>query len=207
MPTRRNSNRVPQHDYSTPGHYFVTILTNNRDEILGIIKDDRIILNKCGEIVNACILNISTKYPNVELDLFVIMPNHVHAIINIVGAIHESPDNKSSINNISKYNDKIKHIDNSIRAIHELPLQYNRRIMTLSKIIGYLKMQTAKQINILKNTPEKPLWQRNYYDHVIRNDKSLNRIREYIINNPATWDNDIENPNRIGNIKSELINI
>ncbi len=117
-------------------------------------------------------------------------------ITNIVGAIHESPDNKSSVYEQSKYNAKTKYIEICKRAIHELPLQNKRRKMMLSKIIGHVKMQSAKQINILCDTPAKPIWQRNYYDHIIRNDRSLNRIREYIINNPVNWQFDIENSDR-----------
>jgi REP element-mobilizing transposase RayT len=174
--------------------------------IFGNIENGRMVLNEYGNIVNTWLCDIPIKYPNTKLDSFVIMPNHIHTIINIVGAIHESPDKKheSYNNKLTKYNNA-QHNDNCNRAIHELPLQYKRRKMVLSKIIGYIKMQSAKQINILRGYPAKPVWQRNFYDHIIRNDKSLNNTREYICTNPATWDKDIENPDRIGNIEPQEI--
>ncbi|MCX7984388.1 MAG: hypothetical protein N3A63_05755, partial [Bacteroidetes bacterium] len=109
--------------------------------------------------------------PNVTLDEFVIMPNHIHGVIII---------NENDI----------------VGAIHELPLQdiKQRRLMTLPKIIGRFKMNVGKHINQLRNTPGIPVWQRNYYEHIIRNEKELNTIREYIINNPLQWEIDSENP-------------
>ena len=151
LSTRRNTNRIPQHNYSIPGQYFVTICTNNRECIFGDIKENEMFLNQCGEIVNDLWLKIPKHFENIELDTYVIMPNHMHCIINIpniVGAIHESPDNECKLsdnkykipdNKIQKYNKIINHTDNSIRAIRELPLQNNRRNMGLSKIIGYIK--------------------------------------------------------------------
>ena len=77
---------------------------------------------------------------------------------------------------------------------HELPLRKQRRQMLIPRVIGRFKMTTAKQINLMKQTPEILVWQRNYYEHVIRNEKSLLEIREYISNNPKQWDLDKENP-------------
>ncbi|MCM8782689.1 MAG: transposase, partial [Candidatus Omnitrophica bacterium] len=84
-------------------------------------------------------------------------------------------------------------------AIHELPLQnqYQRRKMLIPKIIGRFKMNSAKQINQLRHTPGIHVWQRNYYERMIRNEDELNKIREYIINNPLKWELDIENPQKI----------
>jgi hypothetical protein len=75
----------------------------------------------------------------------------------------------------------------------------------LGRVVAFFKYQTTKRINKSQNTPGKRIWQRGYHDHIIRNDKSLNKIREYIINNPKTWGNDIENHHRVGNMESELI--
>jgi len=173
--TKRTNNRLTGYDYSQVGHYYVTICTKNRQKLFGMVQDSRMIMNDCGNTVNACLQNIPKKYTDLQLDTHIIMPNHVHCIINIknnVGAVHEPPDNK--------------------RTIHELSLQ-DRRKMMLPKIIGYVKMRSAKQINILCDTPDRPLWQRSFYDHIIRNEISLHKIREYIINNPLTWQFDIEN--------------
>jgi len=89
--------------------------------------------------------------------------------------------------------------DSIVGAIHELPLRNTRRKMLLPRIIGYFKMNTSKQINQIRKTPGIPVWQRNYYDHIIRNQDELNRIREYIINNPLQWEYDRENTHRIPN--------
>ena len=120
-------------------------------------------------------MEIPVNYPNVTLDKFVIMPNHVHGIIMILGN------------------------DESVGAIHESPLRntpLQRRKMTLRKIMGRFKMNTAKYINKLRNSPGVSVWQRNYWEHVIRDDNDLNRIREYIVNNPLQWEMDDENPNK-----------
>ena len=97
------------------------------------------------------------------------MPNHIHGIIiitkSVVGAIHESP-------------------------LHEMPLRDKRRQMMLSKIIGQFKMNSAKQINLSKNISGTPVWQRNYYERIIRDDDELNRVRGYIKNNPVNWKQD-----------------
>jgi REP element-mobilizing transposase RayT len=95
------------------------------------------------------------------------MPNHIHGIIFIVGAIHELPLQQN-----------------------EFPQLIQRRKMLLPKIIGRFKMNAAKQINQIRQTPGIPVWQCNYYEHIIRNDNELNKIREYIINNPLTWQTD-----------------
>jgi putative transposase len=92
-----------------------------------------------------------------------------------------------------------------VEAFHESPLpktMHQRRKMKLSKIIGRVKITSAKEINILQRTPGIPVWQRNYYEHIIRNEKELNNIRGYIINNPIKWATDDENPR-----SSELLSI
>ena len=99
----------------------------------------------------------------------VIMPNHLHGII----IINETP----------------------VGAIHELPLQ--RRNMLLPKIIGYLKMNTAKRINQLRDNSGTPVWQRNYYERVIRNDHELQSVRQYIDDNPIKWAEDENHPSHL----------
>jgi len=110
---------------------------------------------------------LAIRFPEIELDEFVIMPNHIHGIIFIPAK--------------------------NVGAIHESPLQ-SRRAMLLSKAIGYFKMNTAKRINQILNRTGQSFWQRSYYDHIIRNESELNRIREYIQNNPLKWQLDRENP-------------
>ncbi|MBI4834333.1 MAG: transposase [Planctomycetes bacterium] len=171
---QRKLMRLKHYDYSQAGGYFVTICAQNRQMIL---EPDEI-----QKVIQQYWDKLPEKYAEVEADQFIIMPNHIHGILFIVGAVHEPP----------KYN----------KAIHELPLQ-QRRQMVLPKIIGYFKMNTAKHINRIRNTPGFPLWQRNYYEHIIRNENELTRIREYIINNPLKWHFDRENPERVSNKQYE----
>ena len=124
--TRRANNRLIGYDYSQTGYYYVTICTKNRQKLFGMVQDGCMIMNDCGSIVSVCLQNIPKKYTDLQLDVHVIMPNHVHCIINIksdVGAVHEPP-----VHN---------------RTIRELSLQ-DRRKMILPKIIGCVKMQSAK---------------------------------------------------------------
>ena len=136
-------------------------------------------LNEAGKIIQSVWEGLPHSYEGLELDAFIIMPNHVHGVILIsaqVGAIHESP--LSSIGKPPAIVDRVS----------------DRRRMLLAKLVGRFKMVTAKQINALRGSSGQTLWQRNYYEHVIRDDRSLNRIRQYIADNPAQWEFDLENP-------------
>jgi putative transposase len=164
----RKSIRLKRYDYSENGAYFITICIQHRECLFGEIVAGEMRLNGAGMLAQKWWLELKNKYPHIELDEYVIMPNHFHGIITIqnetaVGAIHESPL-RSDIS--------------------------TRRKMTLSKIVGYFKMNSAKYINQLLNTKEQKLWQRNYYEHIIRNEQSLTQIQEYIINNPSNWEQD-----------------
>ena len=128
-------------------------------------------LNKCGEIVNECSQAIAKHFENTAVDEFIVMPNHIHGIMVIldVGARH---------------------------AVPACSAQRFGRPMTgsLSTIVRSFKSATTNRINDLRKTPGGLVWQRNYYEHVIRNEQSLQRIREYIAGNPARWGVDRENP-------------
>jgi len=168
----RRSIRLRDFDYSSSGAYFISICTFGRECLFGEIVDGKMSVGDAGRIVESEWRRLSDRFPSVELDAFVVMPNHVHAII-VVNA--------------------------SVGAIHELPLQDRnaRRNVVLPKAIGYFKMNAAKQINTLRETPGVPVWQRNYHERIIRNEGELNGIREYIANNPLAWYDDEENPKGI----------
>jgi putative transposase len=157
---------------STPGEYFVTICTYERKCIFGNIVDESVHLSSAGEIIKRYWEEIPKYFDNLEMGEFVIMPNHLHGIIVItepVGAIHESP----------------------LQTIRQ------KRTMTLSKIIGRFKMTSSKEINLVRQTPGQPVWQRGYYEHIIRNEKDLQNIRDYILNNPLQWSFDNDHPENI----------
>jgi len=104
----------------------------------------------------------------IELDAFVVMPNHVHAIVVIA--------------------------DGTERATGRSPLQAGPAKRSLGAFVGGFKSAVTKGVNQIRQTPGVAVWQRNYFEHVIRNESALNRIREYILNNPAHWEFDRENP-------------
>ena len=171
---RIESTRLPEYDYSRGGYYFVTICTHKRENVFGRIENGVMKLNEAGKIIEKWIVKLNEHFPNVTNDYYCIMPNHIHIIIIINETVHY---NKNGI----------------VETIHELSLRekiQHRRQMLLPKIIGYLKMNTSKQINIIRNTPGNPIWQPNYYEHIIRNDKSIYEIRKYIQNNPLEWEDD-----------------
>ena len=175
----RKSIRLKNYNYSNIGSYFITVCAYNHECLFGDIEDGRMQLNNCGRIIESEWLRSSEIRKEIELDIYQTMPNHLHGIIIIT----ECPNNH-------------------VGAIHELPLQNNDRIarrkMLIPKIIGRFKMNSSKQINVLRKSAGVPVWKRNYYDHIIRNENELNQIREYIINNPLKWEFDEDNPkNRV----------
>lgn len=160
--------RLRNYDYSTAGAYFVTICTQERECLFGDIVDGGMKLNEFGQIVQSIWHDLPARFPDIQLGEFIVMPNHVHGIIII---IHRN--------------------NNPVGAIHELTLRHNeRRQMLLPNIIGYFKMNTAKRINQLRDLRGMPVWQRNYYDRVIRNDQEFNQTRQYIIDNAKNWEKD-----------------
>ena len=167
----RQSIRLRGYDYSRVGAYYITICVRNRQCLFGDVIDRHMQLNQAGLIIRSVWDNLPRLYDGIDLDAFIVKPNHVHGIVVInqpVGVIQESPT-------------------------YAEPVAQRRR-MLLSKIVGRLKMVSAKQINALRGSSGQPLWQRNYYEHVIRDEGSLKRIRQYFADNPAQWEFDHENP-------------
>ena len=174
----RRSIRLRDYDYSQPGAYFITICTLDLECLFGDVVDGRVELNGLGEIAQRCWYEIPDHFLNVKQDEFIVMPNHVHGLIMIVGATNASP----------------------LRPILD-NVQQPRRITpggvksgSLGAIIGSYKSAVTRQINTTHNTPGAKLWQRNYNEHIIRSEDELNRIRRYISQNPAKWEFDRDNP-------------
>lgn len=202
---RIESNRWRCWDYSALAQYFLTICIQDREHILGKIADDKMILSPAGKIVQSEIENIPTYHPRIILDEWVVMPNHVHLIVELkgydydngndnVGKIHEFSLPQSKPNSQSPSATPSRHwwqIPNYIPNADDIK-QYRkfRRKMLIPKIMGKLKMITSKQINFLNNTSGHRNWQPNYHDYIIRNQKSYYNIKNYIINNPRKWEND-----------------
>lgn len=180
----RRSIRLKGYDYSQPGAYFVTVCTQNRDCVFGHIKNDKMILNRFGRIVHEKWYNIPRHFPQTQSDVFGVMPNHIHGILFIidVGAKHSEDDMQK---------------EERIQPENASPLRYPPRGTkpgSLSAIMQNYLSVTTRKINQIRYTSGTKLWQRNYYEHIIRNEEELNQIREYIINNPLKWDLDRNNP-------------
>ncbi len=170
---KRKANRLKDYHYSQAGCYFVTICTKDKVNHFGSIRNDKMILNNIGKIAYNNWQNIKNHFDNVELDVFVIMPNHIHGIVNII-----EPDYR--INPIED-----AHMRPNIKTLQ------SRTKMALSKIIQQYKSSVTRDVNArYKNYFG---WQRSFYEHIIRNDKSFYNIQEYIYYNPMKWAIDIEN--------------
>ncbi len=177
---QRRSIRLKGFDYSQQGVYFVTICTQDREYVFGEIVKEKMRLNRTGEIVETVWRELLTHYQGVQTDEFVIMPNHIHGIIWLcdVGAGFPRPMSENG---------------NHEQGAETAPLQR----YSLGQIVAYFKYQSTKQINHLRNVPGQGVWQRNYYERVIRNGDELFQIRQYIQENPLKWDLDPENPRRV----------
>ncbi|NOX38685.1 MAG: hypothetical protein GXO78_14235 [Calditrichaeota bacterium] len=176
----RRSIRLKGYDYSQPGAYFITICTHDRQWLFGHIVNGKMKLNALGKIAHQCWLAIPDHFPRTRLDEFVIMPNHVHGIIWIV----DDPNRENVV---------VKNVG----AKNVSPLRPRGTSRTIGSIVRGFKIGVTKWAR--QHTNVYHVWQRNYYEHIIRNDNELNRIREYIINNPLIWARDNENftPNGI----------
>lgn len=174
----RRSIRLKGYDYSRAGAYFVTVCTQNLVCLLGDVVDGKMMLNDAGRMVEQWYIELENKYPDIKCDKFVCMPNHTHFIVINVGAdLRVRPD-------------AVEH-----------PSKGEHKSSPLRNVVQWFKtMTTNTYIRGVKQHGWPPfagkLWQRNYYEHIVRNDDELNRIREYIINNPMQWGFDRENPDR-----------
>ena len=208
----RRSIRLKGYDYSRAGAYFVTICTHNRECLFGEIapvgatgrspqqstdrspqqSTDRsprqtrpgandihpeMILNEYGAIVQNEWIKTAEIRDEIELDEFVVMPNHFHGIVLIIGRRGDRP------------------VAPTINRPVDPTTTPGPQPKSIGSLIAGFKSAATKRVNEMRNTPGAKLWQRNYYEHIIRNENELHRIREYIRNNPMKWTVDRENPN------------
>ena len=198
---KRRSIRLKGYDYSREGLYFITICCQNRAHYFGEIINGEMQLNEIGEIAQKCWRDIPNHFKNVLLHTFVVMPNHIHGIIEIVtlvGANQHLPYNKGDkyfapTNQHSPHNNGDKyfaptnqHLPDDNRAKDISPLRGTSN--TIGSIVRGFKIGVTKWVR--SNTNIHQIWQRNYYEHIIRNEASYFKIHEYIENNPAKWNED-----------------
>lgn len=188
----RRSIRLPSHDYTASGLYFITICTHDRECLFGEIADGEMQLNSNGEIVVQEWLKSPSIRTEIILDAWVVMPNHFHGIVsinpipqpnNIIPIDHAKPDTVGVNGRSPSPQISSKNINLSPKS--------------LSSFVAGFKSSVTKQINLLRETPRIPVWQRNYYEHIIRNHQALLNIRHYIENNPLNWVSDQLHPDNL----------
>ncbi len=187
MDKYQNKYRIPSArwqdwDYAWDGVYFITICTKNREHYFGEIVDDKMVLSNTGTIADILWYEIKNHAKNIELDEFVVMPNHIHGILILRGNDRDNGDN-----------------GNNVETRHALSLQHgndlspgqkrfqNQGKNTISSIVGSYKSAVSKHCNRLGIDFT---WQPRFHDHIIRDDKSYLQIQDYIHNNPQNWDKD-----------------
>ncbi|MHB8991420.1 MAG: transposase [Chloroflexota bacterium] len=172
----RRSLRWKGYDYTQPGAYFVTICVQGHQPMFSQVVNGEVQLNEYGQVVAECWRELPRHNPDVELDEFVVMPNHLHGVVLIRAG------------------------EAIAAAAIASPLQRQRPHGTdpgsLGAIIQSFKSVSTRKLNELRGIRGAPVWQRDYYDHVIRNDASLHEIREYIASNPLRWELDELQPHR-----------
>jgi len=167
----RRSVRLKGFNYAQPGAYFVTICTWERELLFENTAYKAVIHDEW--------FRTAVIRPYIKLDEFICMPNHIHGIISIVEPVGAR-----------------RCLARNERATHRIAPTKKIQSDSLGAVIGQFKSITTKRINRLRGTIELPIWQRSYYEHVIRSEDELNRIRQYIRDNPLNWEIDEENPNR-----------
>jgi putative transposase len=174
---QRRSIRLKGYDYTQAGAFFITICTQGRECLFGKINNGKMTLHELGRIVESCWVDIPNHFPNAGLDEFVIMPKRIHGIIvlnDTVGERHTVPLQPDT---------KRKHVK-----------QFGKPVSgSIPTIVRSFKSAATRHIYNLRESTGNPVWQRNHYEHIIRNENALHRISEYIINNPLNRQNDEQN--------------
>lgn len=192
----RRSIRLRGWDYTAAAAYFVTIVTHERDMLFGEIVGGDVVLSTFGHVAAEEWPRTADVRANVEMDEFVVMPNHVHGIVWITS---QPPDAALRAGGGARHrlHDGARHrLDDGAR--HRLaPTGDGRGISvgagSLGAIVGGYKSVVARRINGLRGMPGAPVWQRNYYERIVRNERELAAIRHYILENPRNWPADCEN--------------
>jgi putative transposase len=178
----RRSIRLKGYDYGEPGAYFITLVTWHRDCLFGEVQDGKMLKNQFGRLAENEWTRLSTRFTHVLVDAFIVMPDHLHGILVIT---EKDRDNIRLEDQTSPGNPSITE-GGSSRLVGPAPGE-------LGTIVGAYKSATARLINGIRRTPGGRVWQRNYYEHIIRNEQEWERIRAYILANPINYKDDQEN--------------
>jgi REP element-mobilizing transposase RayT len=199
----RRSIRLPTYDYRNCGAYFVTVCTHQRRPLFADVTTGQLRETKLGRAVRRAWSEIPEHSPQVAIDAFVVMPDHVHGIVIIRSAVPlTETQSKMGIagaqrGNASATRTIIRPDTGIVGAQHAAPLQFRTRSKCgvapggLGAIVRSFKSATANAINRIRESPGAPVWQRNYYDHVVRDDAEMQRSQWYIRTNPERWIRDL----------------
>ncbi|MEQ8672838.1 MAG: transposase [Aggregatilineales bacterium] len=177
---QRKLPRLKDFDYASEGAYFVTICTQNRLPLFGIIEEDQMHPNDAGKMIQQVWDALPSKFAELALDTYVVMPNHFHGIIILVGNAQRGIPPSSKSNSIPETDD---HAGSSLQKINLSDIVHWFKTMTTNAYIRGVKENNWQRF-------PKKLWQHSYYDHIIRNEVDLHHIQNYIINNPTKWAED-----------------
>jgi putative transposase len=184
LPTRQ-SIRLKSHDYSQAGAYFITVCTDDKQKIFGSVVNNEVQLNTFGLIVAEEWEMTGQLRGNVSLDTYIIMPNHFHAVLFLGDQEKNLTKNEQSLSSA-----QVIDSDSALHAgrFNPNPSVYGRPTRgSLSTIVGSFKSAATKRINRMRGTPGGVIWQRGFYERIIRSDEALYRIRKYIQDNPRRW--------------------
>lgn len=182
---RIESARLKGWDYSSPGYYFITIVTKNREHWFGQIVDGKMNLSEIGEIAEQYWAEIPCHFPFVKLDEYIVMPNHIHGIIIIENTVnHDKSVESVETQNLASLRSTVSNV---------LVSNFGPQSKNIASIIRGFKIGVTKYATN-NNIPFK--WQPRFYDHIIR-DNDLNRIRQYMLNNPLNWEMDDNNQKEV----------
>ena len=185
----RRSIRLPNYDYSRSGAYYVTIVAWQRKCLFGQVVNEEMKLNEAGKIVQWEWLELAKRLRYIELGAYIVMPNHFHGILMFLdpaGATRQGVTNYLS-GKVSLPNVTTEGMDGS-------PLPRGPKSASLGAIIAQFKSRVTKRLWKTQTSNRAPIWQRNYYEHIIRNEKDLKHKTDYIEANPMLWGEDNENP-------------
>jgi len=184
---QRKSIRLSEYDYSIPNWYYITLCTHERRNLFGNIKNGKMILNEFGNVVEEEWIRTKEIRKYVDLDYYVIMPNHLHGII----IIEQSNDDVGAAHELGRGELNSPTLDNTGRMQYAPTNdKFKSPSHTLGAIVRGFKSSLIKRLRELSGNPELKIWQRNYYEHIIRNELDLQNIRQYITLNPLKWEND-----------------
>lgn len=185
-PHNRRSIRLPDYDYTTPGVYFVTICTYQKQCLLGQVSGNQVSLTLAGQVVARCWEALPRHFHNLEIDQFIVMPNHLHGVLMLQA--HDT----SGVQSLEADRTNGCSHPRAQSASRDVP--NGTRSSSIGAIVQNFKSVSARKLNRMHPATATPVWQRNYYDRVIRNEAELQRIREYIENNPLAWELDELHP-------------